>query len=294
MDEAGKVFQEIIKLLINRTICGIGYVVLPSDVNPGDYVRTCFADEKVSILLEGGGSIYKDCAISLPALRDVEFPERTGELGSQVVFVMHSGHNAPIIIAVISKRDQKATLGHKEFKLEKTSGRNRVSIHGEAKRGNLFVRVESIDKNQGNILIKVLQRQGRGSCRIEVQGDIVLFSNNILFRSRNTSFYANDEISLKSGDRVEVLAEKRAVIDGGEKAVIDAKKVYLGDEDKADNPVVLGEELKDILESIIDEMAGLMVLMGQVTLSVDPVSQASIRLIKTRLKGILSEKVKTE
>ena len=56
-------------------ISGVGYIIIPNDVEKEAYIDSCYKRERVCILLDQGSSMVKDCYITKQALRDLIEPQ---------------------------------------------------------------------------------------------------------------------------------------------------------------------------------------------------------------------------
>lgn len=259
--------DQIIKFLSTKIFCGIGYVVIPTDVGRLDYIQTCMAKETISIYPETGGTSYNEVPISVSALRDIEFPEEGTRFGSQVIYLLHPTHRTPIVIAVIDKLNETINLGWKEFKLSKTVDNNEVTILGDAKQGSLFITVNSQKDIGGEIYLKVIKGDKAGKLDINVQGDIIFVCKNFTLKSEN------------------IILKNKTV------RILSNTKISLGMSEY--EPAVLGNTLKDILGELIDAIEAITVptALGP---SGTPMNKASFIAIKNKLKDFLSEKVELE
>lgn len=188
--------EELLKLIASKVWCGIGFVIVPPDVEREQYIDTCFASETISIYPEIGGTSFNRVPLSQEALQQVEFPDEDKKFGSQVVYLFHPTTKNPIIIAVLSKRNELVGVQHKQFKLFKSDGENVVSIIGDGKRGNLLVTVKSTETKGGQILINLIQSGGSGKFALQVQGDISLMANHFELKNKTTKILSKEKISL--------------------------------------------------------------------------------------------------
>lgn len=124
---------------------GYGYVILPEGVTRSKYIKTCYRRERVSILLDQGGSPVWDCYITQNAIQQIKFPSSSENLGSLVCFVSQEFNTKPIIIGVISKTGETQLLDENSFKARRSIGNSSVDIEGNGD-GELFVNVESTDE----------------------------------------------------------------------------------------------------------------------------------------------------
>lgn len=160
---------------INDSV-GYGYVCIPEGVDRSKYIKTCYRKEKVSILLDQGGSMIMDCYITKEALQNITFPVNSSSLGACVVFVSQKFNSKPIIIGCLSKTNESQLLDENTFKRGASNSNGSISIKGDPENGiNIFVK----NKNGGKFCLNVL---GSTNSDIDVkcEGSITINSNNNL------------------------------------------------------------------------------------------------------------------
>lgn len=155
---------------------GTGYIVIPCDIDRDVYIEECYRKERVAVQMDDGMGILKNCFISQSAMQSVRFPESYKELGSLVVFIFDKFKSQPIILDVVSKRNETQLLQENSFKRVVTSKTGSVSIEGKAKDGNLFVNVESDFENSGNIFINLRSKNNTSKFNVNCFGDINIYS----------------------------------------------------------------------------------------------------------------------
>lgn len=271
-----KAEQKFFRQLVRKAVCGLGSVIVPPDVDRQTYIDNCFSTETVSIMPEFGGMSFNRVPIALSALQNIEFPAEGKSYGSEVVFLYHPTTRAPFVIAVLNKKNELVGVEWKQFKLFKELGGNFVSMVGDGKRGNLYVTVKGTeDTAGGQILISVTNPQNKGKIQVQVQGDVIVVGTNISMTCTTTKIVSKDSFEVQT-----------------DTAIIDAKsKVSLGAENY--EPVVLGNQLKDLLNEVLDKITALTVPTA-VGPSGPPVNVADFVAIKSKLNNFLSQKVETE
>lgn len=272
--------EKFIRQIMMKPSCGIGCVIVPSDVERQVYIDRCFSTETVSIMTQSGGMSFNNVPVSLEALQHIEFPEETRTFGSQVVFVFHPQISKPIIVAVLSKGDELFGVNWKQFKAFKSEGENFVSVIGDGRKGTLCVSIRGTENESGGKLqIRVVEPLNKGELSIFVQGSIQFIGNDFNVTT-NTFKIINNE-------GFEVIT-KTAKINAED-------KISLGKENY--EPVVLGKTLKEkIIKPLLSSLKeDLMVstAMGPSGLPL-PGFISKITQIEAELDNILSEKVETE
>jgi len=201
------------QVLPNRAAqIGRGYIIIPTNVDRTKYISQSYRKEKVSIMLDDGGSPIFDCLISKNVLQEIKFPESSDELGSCVVFIKEVFYDKPIIVGVLSKGDETQLLEENMFKKKVSSDDASVVVTGRGDNGDLFVSVESENDSGGNIFINLKNNNNSSNFNVNCFGDISLYSEGIL------ELKSTDTVNLKrveSGSNGEIINSEITIDDNG-------------------------------------------------------------------------------
>jgi len=148
---------------------GVGYIIIPSQVDRDFFIAECFAKETVSMMTEDG-AIRHDLKIDKDTIQRIQFPEQ-GKLGSVIVYVVHFNKNVPIIVGVLNNGNQTQNLHEHEFKIQKTFGNNTVVISGRSDTGE--INISSLGgSNGGNLTINLSNNNKDCEFNVNVKGDV--------------------------------------------------------------------------------------------------------------------------
>lgn len=286
MSDLYEMLNEKIKSL---TYVGIGYIIIPSDVNREEFIENCYLNEEVSVYPETGGTCYNNVKISVNCLNNLEFPEGEG-FGSCVVYILHPTQKIPIVVGILSKKDEGFTLNYKLFKLMKSLGSNSVSITGDGVNGNLIINVHSEEDEGGQIVIDVNNFSQTGLFKLSVKGKIILVANSMFLKSKEEFSLETNKVYLKSE---ECNIESKSIKFLGDKIQLHNKEIEIGKENL--QYAILGETLKnDILIPILGILKTLNSVVSGPTAVVSPETITKVVHIETKLSKLLSNKVKIE
>lgn len=221
-------FENFLKLLAEKPACGIGFVIVPPDIDRDSYIETCFRTETVSIYPDTGGTSYNNVPISLSALQDIEFPDKEGVFGSQVVYLLHPQQRFPIILAVVDKNNEMKGISWKQFLLSKDHNGSMVQVRGDARKGTLYFNVTSNTSGGGQIIVRLLKRDGTGKLTVQVQGDIFLYAKNVTMNCTDLSVKAVEKIDLRMLDDSSVIEVEKDIIrlnGGSNEGVVNARAI---------------------------------------------------------------------
>jgi hypothetical protein len=214
---------------------GTGYIIIPNDVDRDLYVTKSLRTCKVGILTENNEVVW-GVRISKRHLQEIEFPEKSTEIGSAVLFVTLHKKNKPVIVCPLLKEDESYMIEENEFLIEKIVEDGLIQISGNALTGqlvlsashktlaslNLFAKGEDAEINlntngnitftsEGEVIVKT-----RDSISITVTDPNTPNSTSTITYTRGTGFSYSDEF----GNTIDI---------GPTGAVIDAIKTNLGD-----------------------------------------------------------------
>lgn len=154
---------------------GIGYILIPSGVDRNKYISSCYRKERISIQLDDGGTVIKNCYISKNLLSQLSFPKEVNKLGSAVSFIVPKFHNIPIIVGVLSRPGETQLLDENVHKRVIKSDAGVVSVTMKPE-GGLFVSVDSNFENEGNIYVDLKAKNNSSKFNVNCQGDINIYS----------------------------------------------------------------------------------------------------------------------
>lgn len=160
-----------------RPTVGIGYIVIPSDVDRDQYIINAFRKEEVCVL-NIDGSFLNKVLIDRDCIQRIEFPIDNNNPGSCVVYVNEYVHNQPIIIAVLSKGNENQLLNENEFKLYRKTKAGIVSIIGNADKSQLNIQLLTDNETGGDLYVNLVNKSKSCKLNVEVKGNINLKSTS--------------------------------------------------------------------------------------------------------------------
>ena len=258
---------------------GIGYVVVPSDVDRDNFVKTCCRKERLDIQLDNGGGVLMNCAIDRSTLQEIAFPKTYKELGSCVVYVCDRFTNKPIIVGVLSKRNESQLLDENAFKKVVRDDAGIVSVEGKAKGGNMFINVESDFENGGSIFVTLKSKNNTSKFNVKCFGDIEIYAEGnasleTLETATVTSSYIDGKYK-KMASKLQLSHDGLLYEDKNENSVeIKDETVNIKPKTKLNvfeggSPMVLGDKLKSELNKskkrMDDLLRGLSTALAMIT-----------------------------
>ncbi len=248
-----------------RKVCGVGFVVLSSDMSKAEYVAKCYKNNVLTIMTDRN-EIIQDCYVSREVWQYIKFPNNKNQKGSMVFWVNPPQENKPYLISVINKRDEVLdSRQENSFCYKRTSDNGSTTILG-LDNGILKFLLSGESDLDSKLIINILNSINKASLRAYIQGNVDLECDDTL------------TIKVKTGTKIQIIDEddntKQANIsyllgegfkyidefnneidvnkDGGDIIVDKGKKVKIHEINAAIEPMLLGNKTEDVLTSIHD------------------------------------------
>lgn len=259
---------------------GIGYVIIPSDVERDKYIRTCYQTLTVSIFSEHNG-VSNRVPVDSFSINFIAFPSSPNEFGTAVMFTVDPVLKRPMVVGIYNQPGQVGELHEHQFKFKRQHGNKFVELAGSASENYMGLSVKT-DKG-GEAYVKVASDDDTGQITLEVSGNINLTASN------KTTIRQFDQIAIVTSDedneerfaKMEQTTSQHLFQDDEHK--INTKKLQIND---GDEPFVLGKKLKSFFDDLIEELANSTVTtaLGQMPL----LNKVQIMNFKNRTDALLS------
>lgn len=189
----------------SRKHIGVGYIFIPDNFKGEGrniFVKNCYRNHRVSIVLDEGLGIKHNCFILESVLRDIKFPDISiseqgkGKLGSQVVFFNEPYHDHTIIIGVINKRDETLLYEENEYRIIKDNkgkyallsingNTGSIGINSFGGNMNIFISNENQDVEMNVGVSGSININAIGNINISTKGNINLTPSTFNVGSEN-------------------------------------------------------------------------------------------------------------
>lgn len=133
----------LVKKGTSQQTIGMGYIIIPEDVDREQFVSSCFRKRRVSIIDDADGNLIHECYITREALENIEFPENSGEKGVPIVWVSQPFLQIPMVIGTFTEIDKIPMRKDKEIHINKSYKDGSINIDGNPEKGTLFINVSS-------------------------------------------------------------------------------------------------------------------------------------------------------
>lgn len=275
---------------------GIGYVVIPDNIEAAEYVQRCYRTHSISIGGGNGASAMHNVKVTEGVLNNIKFPNGD-KLGSAVVWIRESFTNKPIVIGVL-KSGEAGFVDRYQDRMYQEIANQIVDIFIDAMNSRISISALGNKNVPAEILIKANSGNKRG--------DVVkLVSKDKLYgEGKRYELKLSESIDLLINDgEKDILSivgnekEYRIKDNWGNEFIINEEncqiltnKFNVG---KGTEQMVLGNTLADLLKELIDAILNMTVLTHAGP-SGTPINAAKFSEIKSKVDTILSELSNTD
>lgn len=181
---------------LRRQPNGVGYVVIPTDVDREDFIKNCKRRKQVSILTEDMELIH-NVRITNEAMNNVVFPERARVTGTPVIWSHIPPHSIPIITGTLDFGDSyPEDIDENSYSISKKNGKNFAKIKINAKKSSISLSTNSDDEDIKSMLdIKILSANNDAKMDVLIQG--------------KTNFESSEEFNLKTNKLFEIVIQDK-------------------------------------------------------------------------------------
>lgn len=247
--------------------CGVGFVIIPNNVDIKTYKEDVYRSGRISIYGGYGHSNFYNVLIDREVLQRVKFPEKTGEMGSPVVWINIPKHNEPIVIACLKYDEDFHSTS--EFRSRTTRGNdgNLVDFDLDGKKGKATLNIVGNAKSDGELEINISSLNHKGKFKLIVDGRILEKTSDSTIRISEkqmisavtdkkgitkAKFELNSESKYRLDYEDEFENKIRSTEDKLNMRADKSKKIDFGD---GSEPLVLAKTLKSILDEYDDALA---------------------------------------
>lgn len=277
------------------SMSGIGYVIIPNDVDTAEYVQRCYRNHTISIGDGYGSTPMHKVKITQEALNNIDFPSGD-KLGSAVVWIRESYTNKPIVIGVL--KSGSGLLSRHQQRMCQEIADQLVDIFVDAANSMINISARGNSNVPGVVVITANSKNREGDLVKLVSKDKIVGEAKTyeLRLSKDINLLINDgekDILSIIGNEEELHIKDNwgnEAIFNEENCQILTPKFNVGE---GNEPMVLGNTLVDLLKQLIDAILNMTVLT-HVGPSGTPINAATFSAIKGKLETILSELSNTD
>jgi hypothetical protein len=273
---------------------GLGWIIIPDNVDREQYIQTVFREERVDIYLEDGG-MANGAYISRELIQLLVFPQDIKAKGSRVAFITEPVKNILIVVGVISDDDDSQLLEEGMFQRRVESSNGSVTITGKGKTGELFINIDSQLEDGGNVYINLKNSKNKAKFNVNCFGSMNLYCEDKLtleaaeeleFKITNNDTEKETVLSIKKDVGLTYIDEFENLISIDKEGIIKIipktkLQLFEGGE-----PVVLGTKLKTYADAEVSRIDQIINALTQSATGVQDGGAAYKTGITALLQGI--------
>lgn len=279
-------------------ISGVGYIVIPKDVNTAEYVQRCYRNHSVSISGGYDSTYMHGVKITEEALNKIKFPENDDGLGSPVVWLRDSFTNRAIVIGTLKIAGESNMVQGSQQRLVQETAQSVVEMFLDALNCTINISAQGNENVPAVINLKASSGTDEGDVVNIISKDCIVTDSRHIKVNLTEDF----ELTINNGeeDIIHIVGNeeelhitdhfKNEAIFNEENVQILTTKFNVG---TGKEQMVLGNTLVDLLSQLIDAILNMTVLT-HVGPSGTPVNAATFSAIKSKLKEALSKLSNTD
>ena len=279
---------------------GIGFVIIPPNVDRYEYVEDCYRTNTVTIMGGFGYSPFPAVPCPPDILQSIQFPDQSGIMGTPVVWVLNENTASPIIFASLLNDGDQFVLGEKTYRLVRgITGKNSIEIFIDGENTGLNITMLGTSEKPAAMTVRLNSTEEDSVLEVYSDNEINLYTEKRMTLNTNESFEIN--VKDEGESRCKINYTKGTGFSysdefGNEITCVDGKVTVKSEQinhNSGKEPMVLGETLKNLLNDILTSITQLTVPTG-LGPSGTPINSADFQNIASKLNTILSEKSNLE
>ena len=279
-------------------ISGVGYIVIPKDVNTAEYVQRCYRNHSVSISGGYDSTYMHGVKITEEALNKIKFPDNDDGLGSPVVWLRDSFTNRAIVIGTLKTAGESNMVQGSQQRLVQETAQSVVEMFLDALNCSINISAQGNENIPAVINLKASSGTDAGDVVNIISKDRI----NADGRHIKVNLTEDFELTINNGeeDIIHIVGNeeelhitdhfKNEAIFNEENVQILTTKFNVG---TGKEQMVLGNTLINLLSQLIDAILNMTVLT-HVGPSGTPVNAAAFSEIKGKLEEALSKLSNTD
>ena len=181
-------------IINSKAKIGLGFVIVPTDVDRDSYIMNCFLKETISFYPEEGGLAYHNAKMVNGLVENIKFPTEKDIFGSVVIYFVHPVYRYPIVFGLLDRKNEVKLIEWGQFRLLKTYKGAESIIQGDGSKGSLLIKTKGNSKYNGRIDIQVIDSEGKGKLDLEVQGNLSVLSSLVSILNKDFEIVSSNSI----------------------------------------------------------------------------------------------------
>lgn len=273
---------------------GVGFVVVPSEVDRVQYINDCYRTNTLTINGGKGYGYFSGVHADINVMQCIKFPTDEENRGTPVVWVKDAVSQLPVIVAALRRQGEYYSLDENQYRLKRGTETRNVEIFVDGTTAGLDITVLGDKDEPANIDIKLSSGNADSVLNVSCDNEINIIGN------KSVNVVTNQKATLKVKEKGEEKMslsyelgkglnykdefENEVVAKDGEVDII-SKKI---NHNSGKEPMVLGNTLADLLDEMLKAIQAITVI-SPVGATSTPVNAASFADIQAKLDTIKSK-----
>ena len=273
---------------------GVGFVVIPSEVDRVQYINDCYRTNTLTINGGKGYGYFSGVHADINVMQNIHFPTDEENRGTPVVWVKDAISQLPVIVGVLRKQNEYYSLNENQWRLKRGTETRNVEIFVDGTTAGLDITVLGDKDEPANIDIKLTSENKDSVLNVVSDNEINITGEravNVTSNQKATlkvTEKGEDKMSLSyelgKGLKYKDEFENEITAKDGQVDII-SKKI---NHNSGKEPMVLGNTLADLLNDFLAAVQKITVI-SPVGVTSTPVNAADFAAIQAKLDTIKSE-----
>ena len=273
---------------------GVGFVVVPSEVDREQYISDCYRTNTLTINGGKGYGYFSGVHADINVMQNIKFPTDETNRGTPVVWVKDAVSQLPVIIGVLRKQNDYYSLAENQYRVGRGTETRNVEVFIDGTTTALQVTLLGDKDEPANVDIKITSQNKDSVFNMFCDNEINITSEKTINITANQKASLN--ITEKGKDKATFVYElgkgfaykdefeNEIVAKNGEIDIISEKINH----NSGKEPMVLGDTLASLLDDMLKAIQAITVIspVGQTSV---PVNVADFAAIQAKLDTIKSK-----
>lgn len=273
---------------------GVGFVVVPSEVDRVQYINDCYRTNTLTINGGKGYGYFSGVHADINVMQNIKFPTDEENRGTPVVWVKDAVSQLPVIVAVLRKQGEYYSLNENQFRLKRGTETRNVEIFIDGSTSALDITILGDKEEPANIDVKLSSENANSILTVSCDNEINIIGEKAVNVTTNKK--ATLKVTEKGEDKMSLSYElgvglkykdefeNEVTAKEGQVDVI-SKKI---NHNSGKEPMVLGNTLADLLNEFLAAVQKITVISPVGVTSV-PVNIKDFAAIQAKLDTIKSQ-----
>lgn len=273
---------------------GVGFVVVPSEVDRVQYINDCYRTNTLTINGGKGYGYFSGVHADINVMQNIKFPTDEENRGTPVVWVKDAVSQLPVIVAVLRKQGEYYSLNENQFRLKRGTETRNVEIFIDGSTSALDITILGDKEEPANIDVKLSSENADSVLTVSCDNEINIIGEKAVNVTTNKK--ATLKVTEKGEDKMSLSYElgvglkykdefeNEVTAKEGQVDVI-SKKI---NHNSGKEPMVLGDTLAKILDDMLKAIQAITVISPVGVTSV-PVNIGDFAAIQAKLDTIKSQ-----